>query len=138
MKLVLQCAMCGTLHPVGVPACSACRAAGVPQLRLMFECQSCGLLDLNPVCGTCPPTATERVYELDDDLIVAEEVPDEFVLELDAIDPIGELRLELEDVEDESFVVDLSEGDAELLAPEDFTVELEYDGDGPEFDGDEP
>ena len=42
MKLVLQCAMCGTCHPVGTVVCSACRATGVAQLRLMFECPTCG------------------------------------------------------------------------------------------------
>lgn len=77
MKLVLQCAMCGTQHPVGAVVCSTCRATGVTQLRLLFECQTCGRLDLSPACGTCPRPAGGLVYELDDDLIIAEEIADD-------------------------------------------------------------
>jgi hypothetical protein len=143
VKLVLQCAMCGTHHAVGTPVCSTCRASGVAQLRLMFECQSCGRLDLNPVCPTCPrpAQAVEPVYELDDDLIVAEEVADDpFALELDAIDAIGELALDIdEEGEADIFVVDESDDDSDF---ED--SELDSDFEGPddadiEFDiGDEP
>ncbi|MCI0701390.1 MAG: hypothetical protein L0241_09950, partial [Planctomycetia bacterium] len=55
MKLVLQCSMCGTHHPVGTVVCSTCHAEGVNQLRLMFECQQCGRLGLAPQCVSCPP-----------------------------------------------------------------------------------
>jgi hypothetical protein len=141
VKLVLQCAMCGTHHAVGTPVCSTCRASGVTQLRLMFECQSCGRLDLSPVCASCPHPgqAVEPVYELDDDLIVAEEVADDpFALELDAIDAVGELALDIdEEGEADIFVVDESE-DSDF---ED--SELDSDWEGPEADiefdvGDEP
>ncbi|QJW99488.1 hypothetical protein [Frigoriglobus tundricola] len=120
MKLVLQCAMCGTLHPVGSPSCSTCRASGVPQMRLMFECSACGALGLNPSCSACPVGVP---LDLDDDLIVAEEVPDEPL----RIDPVGlgafeeidldldlglgdELALELDD-EDEAVIIDRTDGD---------------------------
>lgn len=137
MKLVLQCAMCGTHHPVGTPVCSTCRASGVTQLRLMFECQSCGRLDLSPVCAACPRPA-QPIYELDDDLIVAEEVVDDpLALELDAIDAVGELIHGIEEGEADLFVVDESDDDPDF-------EDSEPDSDGPddadiEFDiGDEP
>ncbi len=112
MKLVLQCAMCGTHHPVGTLVCSTCRASGVTQLRLMFECPACGHLGINPVCQAClpvvPPYEVVEPAETEGDLIVAEEVvdgsltpdDDDFTLELDEDD--GE-------EEDEKVVVDLSE-----------------------------
>ena len=107
MKLVLQCAMCGTHHVVGTPACTTCRASGVTQMRLMFECPTCGGLGINPICAACPFI---EPLELDDDgLIVAEEVPDE-PLELDIEDLDFDLDIDLgEDSEDEALVVDLSE-----------------------------
>ena len=55
MTLVVQCAMCGTVHAVGTGVCSACRASGVPQLRLLFECPACGRLDITPDCEACRP-----------------------------------------------------------------------------------
>ena len=118
--MVLQCAMCGTHNPVGSPSCSTCRASGVPQLRLMFECSACDALGLNPSCTACPVGVP---LDLDDDLIVAEEVHDEPVLidpagiedfeEVDlrlGLEPIEELALELED-EDEAIVIDLTDED---------------------------
>lgn len=101
MKLVLQCAMCGTNHPVGTIVCSTCRASGVAQLRLMFECQSCGRLDIHPVCATCPQPGvplTDPALELDNDLIVAEEIPDEPVVVDLSADDLAELALDLEDL----------------------------------------
>ncbi len=68
MRLVLQCAMCGTHHPVGTAVCSTCLASGVTQLRLMFECQTCGALGLDPACGAC------ATREFENDLLLAEEV----------------------------------------------------------------
>jgi hypothetical protein len=154
VKLVLQCAMCGTHHPVGTPVCSTCRASGVTQLRLMFECESCGRLGLNPFCETCPPPAqlSEPIYELED-LIVAEEIVDDpFALDLDAIDALEALPLDIDDEdgegEDDIFVVDASgeavEDDSDFEEPdpdsepedpddEDFEVEL---GDESEEDED--
>lgn len=99
MTLVLQCAMCGTQHPVGTAVCSACGATGVAQLRLMFECPTCGHFGLNPQCGRCPVVVP---LDLDDDLIVAEEIadePDDFHFDLD---------FEL-DLGDEAIIVDLTE-----------------------------
>lgn len=103
MTLVLQCAMCGTHQPVGTPACQTCRASGVGQLRLMFECPTCGLLDISPICGACPPLPELPDVGFDmDGLIVAEEVPEfPFALELDEADG--------------AFVVDLSEAGETVL-----------------------
>jgi hypothetical protein len=103
VKLVLQCAMCGTHHAVGTPACTTCRASGVTQMRLMFECPTCGHLGINPVCEACPII---EPLELDDDLIVAEEVTDDSTGE-----DFEDFDLDLEDEfeEDEALVVDLSE-----------------------------
>src|SRR6476620_6307521 len=103
--------MCGTHHPVGTPACTTCRASGVAQLRLMFECQTCGHLGINPVCEACPYI---EPLELDDDLIIAEEVADE-PLTLDAAGDFGDLDFDLDldldgdEVEDGALVIDLSE-----------------------------
>ena len=110
MKLVLQCAMCGTHHPVGAPACATCRASGVPQMRLMFECPACAGLGLDPTCAACPAVMP---LDLDDDLIVAEEVPDaefgEPVLGIE-LDTDAGLKLDLgEDDGDEAVIVDASE-----------------------------
>lgn len=63
MRLVLQCAVCGTCHPVGTDECSACRATGVRDLRLMFECPACLRLGLSPFCGACPPPLPYQVIE---------------------------------------------------------------------------
>ena len=110
MTLVLQCAMCGTHHPVGTPACATCRASGVPQMRLMFECPACGGLGLNPACAACPAVVP---LDLDDELIVAEEVPEEEFGELVlGVELDGELDLELDLGDDESdvaVIVDASE-----------------------------
>ncbi len=63
MKLVLQCAVCGTNHPVGTEACPTCRATGVQNLRLMFECPACFRLGLLPSCAVCNPLPYEVVQE---------------------------------------------------------------------------
>src|SRR4051812_31075451 len=97
--------MCGTHHPVGTPACTTCRASGVAQMRLMFECQTCGNLGINPVCEACPFI---EPLELDDDLIIAEEVADEPIA-LEDLDFDLDLDLDEDEVEDEALVVDLSE-----------------------------
>ena len=124
MKLVLQCAMCGTLHPVGAAVCSTCRASGVTQLRLMFECPACGGLGITPACGQCPPVVP---LDLDDDLIVAEEVADEspaaddtfdFDLSLDESEAGEGFEVidEVEGFDDEPVVLDMSgEGEPEAL-----------------------
>jgi hypothetical protein len=82
VKLVLQCAMCGTQHPVGTPECTACRASGVMQMRLLFACPSCGGLGLDPRCGPCQPAPLP--YEVVDDF-----VPVEVVYSLDPDEPAG-------------------------------------------------
>ena len=112
MKLVLQCAMCGTHHPVGTPTWPTCRASGVSQMRLMFECSTCGHLGINPVCEACPFI---EPLELDDDLIIAEEIIDEPI----SLDPAGEeeefedfdldLDFDEDEAEDEVVIMDLSE-----------------------------
>jgi hypothetical protein len=109
VRLVLQCAMCGTHHPVGTPVCTTCRASGVAQMRLMFECPTCGHLGINPVCEACPFI---EPLDLDDDLIIAEEIIDEPI----ALDPAAEeedfdldLDFDEDDTEDEVVIMDLSE-----------------------------
>lgn len=109
MRLVLQCAMCGTHHPVGTDICSTCRATGVTQLRLMFECVTCGRLGLNPTCETCPPVAALSLD--DDELIVAEEIPNEpLTLDDDAEYSDIDLVIDFDDEEEgEKSVFDLSD-----------------------------
>ena len=149
MKLVLQCAMCGTHHPVGTLACSACRASGVTQLRLMFECESCGRLDINPVCATCPRPASAAVtdpivLDLDEGLIIAEEVvEDPFALDPGAKDSLDDLPLELDvDEADEKVVVDLSEDEegsdlgASAFGDDDGDFETEFEDEWEEEDED--
>ncbi len=126
MKLVLQCSMCGTHHPVGTVVCSTCHAEGVNQLRLMFECQQCGRLGLAPQCVSCPPAVPPtRAFEviptplpggdeqlesldLDDDLIIAEEVEPSYDLDgSDVEDKEEDVKFEVVDDKDE---IDLDEG----------------------------
>jgi hypothetical protein len=109
VRLVLQCGMCGTHHPVGTAVCSTCRASGVPQLRLMLECPTCGHLGITPSCERCPPVVP---LELDAELIVAEEVVDELLpldpIESDEFDSSEftiDLNLDDMDEEDESAVI---------------------------------
>jgi ribonuclease E len=114
----------------------------------MFECQSCGRLDLNPVCDTCPPPAqaVEPAYELDDDLIVAEEVADDpFALELDAID-VGELALDIDEEEEaDIFVVDESDDsdfedselDSDLEGWDDADIEFDVEDESEEDEEEE-
>lgn len=94
MKLVLQCAMCGTHHPVGTPACSTCGASGVTQLRLMFECLACSRLDISPECKECsftPFASPLDAFYDHDGLVIAEEViDDEFAIEWEDLDLFGE------------------------------------------------
>jgi hypothetical protein len=53
MRLVLQCSVCGTIHTVGTAICGTCRASGIQNLRLLFECQRCFRLGLDPACDVC-------------------------------------------------------------------------------------
>lgn len=53
MRLVLQCSVCGTIHTVGTAICGTCRASGIQNLRLLFECLKCFRLGLNPSCEIC-------------------------------------------------------------------------------------
>ena len=132
MKLVLQCAMCGTVHAVGTLACSTCRASGVTQLRLMFECPTCAGLGLNPTCGTCPPVVP---LELDDELIVAEEVTDEpisldepgwEVVELDVeYDPEAVVALDLGEFDASEFELVLDDEDGKAVIVEVFDEDEE-------------
>jgi hypothetical protein len=103
MRLVLQCTLCGTVQPVGSAICGTCRASGVENLRLMFECQHCFRLGLNPSCDLCShflsldddgSDATARIRaaatDLDDsdldDEILAEEVLEAELLDEDLDD----------------------------------------------------
>jgi hypothetical protein len=53
MRLVLQCSVCGTVHTVGTAICGTCLAAGIQNLRLLFECERCLRLGLNTSCDVC-------------------------------------------------------------------------------------
>lgn len=82
MTLVLQCAACGTCHPVGTPACTTCRATGVQNLRLLFECPACFRLGLSPECEACRPLPYEIVEE-PDEVLALEPTGGEFELIVD-------------------------------------------------------
>ena len=137
MKLVLQCAMCGTPHPVGTIVCSACRATGVAQLRLMFECPTCGRLDLNPICEFCPRPADATAFAFEvDELIMAEEIVDEpSAVDLGSTDGSVEFPLELagadEDGDEElrKLVSEFEAGLADLGSALDLEVEFEDESD---------
>jgi hypothetical protein len=142
VKLVLQCATCGIHHPVGTPVCSTCRASGVTQLRLMFECQTCRNLGITLVCAVCAaPNDTTATQIPEEDLIIAEEVTDE-PFELVEEDDFSLDYVEDEDEADESVIVDLSdeedeeendedeeedEGDSDLDLDDDLDSDLEED-----------
>jgi hypothetical protein len=94
VKLVLQCAACGTHQDVGARMCPTCKATGVEHLRLMFECPRCFALGIAPECAACnpPPLPYEVVEDPEGDVIPIEEVSedetaasvsDEFELSLD-------------------------------------------------------
>jgi hypothetical protein len=53
VRLILQCALCGTANAVGSTECGTCRAAGFENLRLLFECQHCFRVGLVPSCEEC-------------------------------------------------------------------------------------
>ena len=63
MNLILQCAVCGTSHPVGSSICSTCRATGLTDLRLLFECPKCFRLGLLPACSSCSPAPDPAAAE---------------------------------------------------------------------------
>lgn len=78
MKLILQCAVCGTSHHVGTDVCATCRATGLENLRLLFECGKCYRTGLKPECERCePPLSCEVVEDADESLPVVEVMPDE-------------------------------------------------------------
>jgi hypothetical protein len=58
MRLVIQCSVCGTILAVGTDVCGTCRASGIQNLRLLFECMKCFRLGLSPICEICsqPPS----------------------------------------------------------------------------------
>jgi hypothetical protein len=53
VRLILQCAVCGTINSVGLTACGTCRATGLENLRLLFECLQCFKVGLTPTCEAC-------------------------------------------------------------------------------------
>jgi hypothetical protein len=71
VKLVLQCAACGTHQDVGARMCPTCKATGVEHLRLMFECPRCFALGIAPECAACnpPPLPYEVVEDPEDEFI---------------------------------------------------------------------
>jgi len=79
-------------------------------MRLMFECSACGALGLNPSCTACPVGVP---LELDDELIVAEEVPEEpLPLDPAGIEPFEEIdfRLDIELLEELALELDDEDG----------------------------
>lgn len=64
MKLILQCAVCGTNHVVGTTTCTTCRATGLQDLRLLFECPGCFAVGLMPRCQACDPSPPPPPYEV--------------------------------------------------------------------------
>jgi len=64
VKLVLQCAVCGTNHAVGTTECATCRATGLANLRLLFECPGCFAVGLTPRCEACNPSPPPLPYEV--------------------------------------------------------------------------
>jgi hypothetical protein len=98
VNLVLQCAACGTHQPVGTSICVTCKATGLQNLRLMFECPRCFGLGIAPECAACnPPPLPYEVVEDPEEFIpvveaevaplatepTAELAPDDFELSLD-------------------------------------------------------
>jgi hypothetical protein len=65
MRLVIQCSVCGTIHTVGTAVCGTCRASGIRDLRLLFECQICFRLGLGPSCDVCSPVIPSAEWEDD-------------------------------------------------------------------------
>ena len=109
MRLILQCAVCGTVNAIGLRECGTCRATGLEHLRLLFECPRCIRLDLCPTCEPC-----SRLLSLDE--------PYEIVPE--PIDPTNLARLW--GVEEEAASPSAGEADG-LLEPawEDEPIESE-------------
>ena len=112
MRLVLQCAMCGTHHPVGTEVCSTCRASGITQLRLMFECETCRQLDIKPTCDACA-----------EGLALAEEIEEEQYVLVGGDEP--------EDI----FEFDFKEGEEDATTDEAVYVLDDEDLDGDIVDG---
>lgn len=119
MRLVLQCGMCGTHHAVGTAICATCRASGVAQLRLMFECETCGALGIDPTCGEC------AAREFDNDLAFAEELIEE-PYTIDESERPEDVPLELDDDEIE-LIEDLDLGDDDELTEFDGDDEIHWD-----------
>lgn len=144
MRLVLQCTLCGTINTVGSNLCGTCRASGLQNLRLMFECLHCFRLGLNPSCEPCSRLSTEHSQAPGGcwgdaevppgadvgagEIAIAEEfleagLADEEILEL----PLADLKRVLPEDDDSDFELD---GDEILLAElDDDTLRLDDDDD---------
>jgi hypothetical protein len=72
MRLVIQCSVCGTIWTVGTAVCGTCRASGIQNLRLLFECLTCFRLGLNPSCESCTKGDLKEPDHSLDDLPIAE------------------------------------------------------------------
>ena len=83
MRLVVQCAVCGTHHPVGTVVCTTCKAMGIQNLRLMFECPVCFHLGILPACEVCTPLLPYEVVEDDEAKPADANLPDEFILNIE-------------------------------------------------------
>lgn len=74
MRLILQCSVCGTNHGVGAEVCGTCRAAGLANLRLLFECTRCFTVGLRPSCIVCNPPPVVPPFEVIPDPVDPEEL----------------------------------------------------------------
>lgn len=132
MKLVLQCAVCGTVHPVGMTTCVTCRATGFKNLRLLFECPRCFELGLVPHCTRCAIVPHTAVYSLSDE-DEENEVPG--VLDAEVISEVSEATIAEEVDEDAAGAILLDDSDIVLeydpnmdaLRDEDDRLEIDSD-----------
>ena len=75
MRLILQCAVCGTINAVGLTECGTCRATGFENLRLIFECLHCFRVGLTPACDKCSKLLSlDPAYEIVPDPVDPDEL----------------------------------------------------------------
>ena len=134
MRLVLQCIVCGTIHTVGTAICGTCRASGIQNLRLLFECQNCFRLGLDASCDSCSrllsldpveklPEPRLPVISISSWEIVSEEELKEAVLEDVSVEDLRGGRMD--DTLAETSAFDLSLDDLPVAEPDEDEMRLE-------------